>query len=299
LHSTLERVSVVPPLAAFEARAARFLADTRLIAATADYCGEMIAPDGGDWPTLKLFNQVGRYMVSFLLIYHYQAWRHHGGPPPTLGLLQSTRSLGPRQTASVVAGLRAGSLLSIERLQGQRARALAPLPALTGAIVRSPLAFLRAADALEDLPQSRASVFAADPGLQNELVYRSAAFVFAHGNLLDPHPCVQHFTTRDCGYLVLTAVIATAFAPPGCGPSLSCRDLARRFRVSRAHIGNLMAHAERERWLTTDGRGGLRSVDQGILESFRTWVASQMAHQAVLADAILAKERETCPMSRL
>jgi len=284
----LERVSVLPPLAAFEVREARFLADPRLSSTAAAYCREMIAPEDSDWPMLKLFNQLGRYMVSFLLIHHYQAWRHHGGPPPTLALLQTTSSISPRQTASVVAGFRAGSLVSSEPLQGQRARALVPLPSLTGAIVRSPLAFLRGADALEAPSRPRAPIFGADPELQNELVYRSAAFVFAHGSLLGPHPCVQYFTTRDCGYPVLTAVIAAALAPSSDAPSLSCRDLARRFRVSRAHIGNLMIHAARERWFGTDGRGRLTSIDQDILSSFRTWVASQMAHQAVLADAIPA-----------
>lgn len=289
MHPTAASVSVVPPLAAFESREARFLADPRLSLAAADYCRDMIAPDDGDWPTLKLFNQVGRYMVSFLLIHHYQAWRRHGGPPPTLSRLQAASSLSPRQTASVVTGLRIGSLLSSEALEGRTARALAPLPPLTAAIARSPLAFLRAADALEASSPPRAPIFAADPELQNELIHRSAAFVFAHGSLLDPHPCLQHFTTRDCGYLVLTAVIAAALAPPDGAPSLSCRDLERRFRVSRAHISNLRAHGAREGWFSTDGRGRLTSIDQEILESFKTWVANEMAHQAVLADTILGR----------
>lgn len=288
MHPTDARVSVVPALAAFETREARFLADPRLTSAAAAYCTDMIAPDDGDWPTLKLFNQVGRYMVSFLLIYHYQAWRRHGGPPPTLSRLQSTSSLSSRQTASIVTGLRVGSLLSSEALEGHTARALAPSPPLTAAIARSPLAFLRAADALE-ASSPRAPIFTADPELQNELIYRSAVFVFAHGSLLDPHPCLQHFTTRDCGYLVQTAVIAAALALKGGAPSLSCRDLERRFRVSRAHVSNLMAHGAREGWFSTDGRGRLTSIDQEILESFKRWVASQMAHQAVLADAILGK----------
>lgn len=289
MHPTVACVSVVPALAAFETREARFLADPRLSPAAAAYCRDMITTDDGDWPTLKLFNQVGRYMVSFLLIHHYQAWRRHGGPPPTLSRLQSTSSLSPRQTASVVTGLRVGSLLSSEALEGRPARALGPLPPLTAAIARSPLAFLRAADALEASSPPRAPIFAADPELQNELIYRSAAFVFAHGSLLAPHPCLQYFTTRDCGYLVLTAIIAAALAPQVGAPSLSCRDLERRFRVSRAHISNLMAHGAREGWFYTDGRGRLTSIDQEILDDFKTWVASQMAHQAVLADIILGK----------
>ncbi|MDT8758790.1 hypothetical protein MZO42_08775 [Sphingomonas psychrotolerans] len=135
----------------------------------------------------------------------------------------------------------------------------------------------------------RAPRFEADPALQNALVHRSAAFVFAHGSLLDPHPAVQYFTTRDCGYLVLTAVIAVALAPEAT-LSLSYRSLARQFRVSRSHIGNLMAHAARERWFAIDGRGRLTSINPDILESYRTWAARQMAHQGVLANAILATD---------
>ncbi|WP_423605353.1 hypothetical protein [Sphingomonas sp. MS122] len=132
-------------------------------------------------------------------------------------------------------------------------------------------------------------MFEADPALQNELIYCSAAFVFKRGSLLDSHPGVNHFTTKDCGYIVLTAVIAAALAPNADVPSLSCRGLARRCRVSRSHIGNLMAHAERERWFATDGLGRLAWVDERFLESFKVWTARQMAHHSVLADFILAK----------
>lgn len=286
MHAGIE-AEPIPPIAVFEARTAAFLSHGRLPAATATYCREMTAPDGGDWPMLKLFNQFGRYMISFVLIHHYQAWHHYGGPPPTLRLLQSSSSLSPRQTASVVAGLRAGSLLMPGTVNGQRARILIPAPLLTAAIARSPLAFLRVADAIEAPARPRAPRFAADPGLQNELIYRSAAFVFKHGSLLDPHPGVDHFTTKDCGYIVLAAVMAAAFAPEADAPSLSCRTLAHRGGVSRSHIGNLMAHAERERWFATDGLGRLAWIDEGFLESFKAWTARQMAHHAVLADLIL------------
>lgn len=279
----------IPPVTVFEARTDAFLSDRRLAAATATYCREMIALDGGDWPMLKLFNQFGRYMVSFLLIHHYQAWRHHDGPPPTLRLLQSSSSLSPRQTASVVAGLRAGSLLAPSTVDGQRPRILAPVPPLTAAIASSALAFLRVADTIEAPVRPRAPMFEADPARQNELIYRSAAFVFAHGSLLDLHPGVNHFTIKDCGYIVLTAVMAAALAPKADAPSLSCRSLARQCRVSRSHIGNLMAHAEQERWFATDGLGRLAWVDEGFLESFKVWTARQMAHHAVLADFILAE----------
>lgn len=293
MHSRVERASSIPPLAVFETRSAGFLADPRLDPAIAAYCREMIAPDPGDWPMLKLFNQLNRYMVSFLLIHHHQAWRHHGGPLPTLRLLQSSSSLSPRQTTSIVAGLRAGSLLVPEAIEGQRARILAPAPLLSAAIARSMLAFLRAADMIEAPTPPRAPLFDADPELQNELIHRSAAYVFAQGNLLDPHPWVQHFTTKDCGYLVLTAVIGAALAPPGAAASLSYRDLARRFYVSRSHIGNLMAHAARELWFTTDGKGGLTWIDERVLRDFRAWAAAEAAHYAVLADAILAERADT------
>ncbi len=285
-----------PLLARGDVRAEALLTHPRLRPILTAYCREMIEIDSDGWPIAKLFNQFGRYMVGFLQIHHYHVWRYYGGPLPTLARLQATSSLSARQTASIVAGLRAGGLLTIEHADSRsRGHILAPSRQLTAAITRSMLAFLRAADALEHPVSPRVSRIEDDPTLQNELVYRSAAFVLAgNGTLLDPFPRVRHFATKDCGYLTLTAVMAAIYAylAGESATSLSYRSLAKHFRISPSHVGNLITLAMRERWFATDGRGRIVHAEQGFVDEFERWSVSELAHYASIADSILASKRE-------
>lgn len=95
---------------------------------------------------------------------------------------------------------------------------------------------------------------------------------------------------KDCGYLVLAAVMAAAYASAGEAPSLSYTSLARRFRASRSHIGNLIADGAREQWFTADGRGQLKSIDRGFIEEFERWAAAELGHHALIADQMLVRE---------
>lgn len=268
----------------------------------------MAARDAQAWPVNKLFHQFGRYMVSFLLIHHYQDWHRHGGPPATLSRLQASCPLSPRQTAAIVAGLRAGKLLTIEPVaaatsaaarpkiktpprvnQPVRQSALVPALEVTKAVARSMVAVLAAADRLDH--QTRAELFANNFALQNELVHRSARFVEQHGTLLDAFPRVRHFTEKDCGYLILCAVIASALSPSAPQP-LSCRYLAQHFRISRSHASNLLAHAAANQWFATDGRGHLAYVSPDLIAEFKHWVAAEMAHYAEIAEHIVANHAQ-------
>lgn len=267
------------------ARSSALLAATGFPDAVATYCRDMAAMDFLERPAAKMFHQFGRYMIGFLLVHQFQHWRRHGGPPATLGRLQASSPLSPRQTAAVVAALRAGHLLTAAPLAGSRAPVLSPAPALTATIARSMIACLRAADTVEGrLP--RAPLLKGDPELQNELVYRSAVYVFARGSHLDAYPAVRHFTHRDCGYLVLVAVMAVALSGPKAGPSLSCRSLARHFNVSRSHVGNLLAAAAQNGWFVTDGHGRLSHMAPDFVREFQRWAATEMAHYATLADTL-------------
>lgn len=272
----------------------------------ASYCREIVATDMQAWPTTKLFHQLGRYMISFLLIHHYQDWHRHDGPPATLSRLQASCPLSPRQTAAIVAGLRAGKLLTAEspastdlrialattensvdftKAQSSQARILVPAPPIIQAIARPMLAILAAADQLDQ--KIRARPFTGDFALQSELVYRSARFVELHGTLLEAFPRVRHFTEKDCGYLILCAVMASALSPSAPVP-LSCRYLAQHFRISRSHASNLLAHAAASQWFATDGRGRLAYIAPDLILEFEQWAATEMAHYAEIAEDMLA-----------
>lgn len=279
-----------PGDAAADAAADAFRRHPGLRDALAAYCAEvaLVAPAG--WPINKLFNQLGRYLVGYFLIHHHRDWARHGGPLPTLARLQQSCPLSPRQTAGIVAGLRAGRLVETRAAPAGRARILVPAPAVTEQIAASMLAYLRAVDRLQPACAPRAPAIAADPQRQDELVYRSAAALIADPTLLDPYPRVVAFARRDCGYLVLAAVMAAVYAVAAgkAPPSLSYRRLADHFRLSRSHIGNLLGAATRAGWITTDAHGRLVAADPAFVAEFERWSAWQLAHHAALADAILA-----------
>ncbi|MGK6356617.1 hypothetical protein ACMGDH_15495 [Sphingomonas sp. DT-207] len=70
-------------------------------------------------------------------------------------------------------------------------------------------------------------------------------------------------------------------------PPLSCRALAANLRVSRSHVGNLLAVARGERWFTTDGRGRALEMDPAFVAEFECWSAAQLAHHASIAEDLL------------
>ncbi|OYX06545.1 MAG: hypothetical protein B7Z15_16375 [Rhizobiales bacterium 32-66-8] len=234
------------------------------------------------WPVYKLFDQLHRYVVAYMLIHNYYAWSLHGAAAPTLTALQKIAGSSPRQTAGFVAALRAGQFVTIAPEPGdRRTKLLRPEPAMVAEIGRSARLFLAALDEIQpELPPRH--LYLADPERMGDLMRGSAAAVLADGTLLHGFPRVLHFAERDCGYPLLTAVLGAHLAettqdsPPAL--PLSLRALAQRFQVSPAHIGNLLAEAERAGWFTVRDGGRLVEVADDFCAEFEHWSAGQMAH---------------------
>jgi hypothetical protein len=267
----------------FLAAAAGLRAHERFHPALARYCRDMARAPTADWPILKMFDQLGRYVVCYMLIHNYYAWRDAGGPAPTLSALQALVGSSARHTAGLVAALKLGGFIEIESDPAdRRIKRLKPADATINEIGRSLLLFVRALDEIDG--QDRASQLAA-PDPLGVLIYRSAAQVLAGGTLLHGFPGVLHFTRRDCGYPLLTAVMAAHYAPAisdgeAVAP-LSRRALAQRFRVSPAHIGNLFSDAEANGWFEID-RDGRVCPSAHFCAEFECWAAWQMTHFASL-----------------
>ncbi|MGX9981194.1 hypothetical protein ACTHAX_15550 [Methylobacterium fujisawaense] len=259
--------------------------------AVAGYCQGMIEPSQIVWPSHKLLNQIGRYVVSFMLIHNDYAWRHHGGPRPTLTALQAMVGLSHRQTAGFVSTLKAGRFVTaVADPDDARVKCLQASPALVTEIGRSGRLFVVAMDAVAGRDPGRAAGLDG-PGRLGELVRRSAAHVLRHGTLIAPFPRVLHFAGRDCGYPLLAALVGAHYAAtiPGAPPAapLSLRGLAERLDVSRAHVGNLLAEAEAAGWIRiADSR--LSFFDPTVLAEFEDWAAGQMLFYDDLAAAVLA-----------
>ncbi|MFG1461351.1 hypothetical protein V5F77_00500 [Xanthobacter sp. DSM 24535] len=238
-----------------------------------------------------MFDQFSRYMICYSLIHNYFFWRHGHGPAPTLAALQRAVEASPRQTAGLVASLKAGRLVIAEPAASDlRIRLLRPSAEMIGEIGRSVLAFVVAADRLDGVGAAGDRLTGEADAL-GDLLYRSAAHVRTHGTLIHPFPRVLFFAMRDCGYLLLCKVMQAHYgqtvpqAAPG--PHLSYRALAEALQVSPAHIGNLLGEAAREGWFVIGGRGKLEAIDPTLVEEFELWSSTQMAHYRWLGNQTL------------
>ncbi|ACL62045.1 conserved hypothetical protein [Methylobacterium nodulans ORS 2060] len=285
--ATTDRPAVILP-AGFEAAAQRLRMHPSFRATLAGYCRGMAEGAPAQWPVYKFFDQMRRYIVCYMLIHNYYAWQHGEGPPPTLSALQRVAGSSARQTAGLVAALKAGHLILAEPdPDDRRIRHLRPAREMIEEIGRSARLFVAAADRLEVPSQNRAALLVTDEHALGDVLRRSAAYVLAHGTLIHPFPRILHFAGRDCGYLLLNAVLCAHYAQnlPGASPpvALSYRTLARRFQVSPAHIGNLLGEAERRGWFATGPSGRLVTMSEDFADEFECWASWQMVHFSGLA----------------
>jgi hypothetical protein len=231
-----------------------------------------------NWPVFKLLDQFNRYMVAWLLVHDHCEWRRNGGPPPTLSQLQARQALQPRQTAAVVAILKSARLIrSTPLAEDRRVQQLEPLPPLIREVAQSPLAFLRAGDLLLDTQVAPA--IAGDDETVATIIHGSAASVLSGGPVL-PFPRVLHFATRDCGYLILTAVMAAHYARitgEASGP-LTPRALAQRLQVSPSHVRNVLGDAIARGWFRIGRRPATLDMEVDFISEFEQWACWQIAH---------------------
>lgn len=268
--------------------AAGFRAHPRFGEALLRYCRDMSGREPPRWPVCKMLDQFNRYMIAWLLVHDHCEWRLNGGPPPTLSRLQAYKAMQPRQTASVVATLRSAQLIrSIPLAQDRRVRQLEPLPALVREVAQSPLAFLRAGDLL--LGTRQAAVIAGDDWMLARVVHGSAVSVLRGGPVL-PFPAILHFATRDCGYLILAAVLAAHYArAAGEQPEpLAHRALAQRMQVSPSHVRGVFADAEARGWFHPARHLATIDVDRALVEEFEQFACWQIAHFQAIAATLQA-----------
>lgn len=251
------------------------------------YCAGVIQRLELSWPADKFFGQRLRYLVSFSLIGLDARWRRGVGEAPTLAALQRIAPASARQIAELVGTLKLSSYVVSSRLADGRALRLSPTMTLLQEIGRSPLAFLDACERLDPAASPMAAKFGLDAAGLADWLGTSYEMFLQEDLYFAPFSNVVEFTGQDCGYPVLCAVLAahySALAGLAAPAPLSYRGLAERFRVSRQHIGNILANAERRACFSVD-RGGRRvTVSADFLSEFETWAAGQMAHYRLLAE---------------
>ena len=200
------------PDAAFLAACDRLRASPRFRPALARYCRQMAEKPAVAWPIYKMFDQLDRYVLSFMLIHNYYAWRLEGGRAPTLTALQAIVPSSPRHTAGFVAALKAGQFVTVEHNPADgREKWLRPAPAMVFEVGRSIGAFIACLDEIDGGSPARSRVLE-DADALGGLLQRSAAFVLKNGTLIHAFPRVLHFAMRDCGYPLLAAVVGAHFS---------------------------------------------------------------------------------------
>lgn len=273
--------------------AARHLASPGYHEALAAYCEAMDQAPIPRWNADKIFAQKARYLVCYLLVANYVRWRRGQAGPATLTALQKHQVASPRQVAEFVKALRLGGFVetSPDPLD-RRAMILKPRPRMLTEIARSPLAFLAASERL-DPPKLPLSPSLTQDERLSELLARSMERFTAEDILFAPFRAVVYFTERDCGYLILSRVMACCYRSvvncSGPAPSLTYDSLADRFGVSRQHVGNIFAEAQRREWFRVAPGGRLVEVSPQFLGEFETWAAGQMAHYRLLAEELAAE----------
>jgi hypothetical protein len=251
------------------------------------YCAAMVLRSDLSWPADKFFGQRLRYLVSFSLIGLDARWRRGVGEAPTLAALQRIAPASARQIAELVGTLKLSGYVVASRLPAdRRALRLSPSMALLQEIGRSPLAFLEASECLDPAESALAAKLRADAaglagwlGASYEMFLREDLYFAPFENIVE-------FTGQDCSYPVLCAALAAHYAAAAsvAAPApLSYGGLAERFRVSRQHVGNIFANAERRGCFSVDRGGRNVIVSADFLSEFETWAAGQMAHYRLLA----------------
>lgn len=256
------------------------------------YCAAMIQQPDMAWPTDKFFGQKLRYLVSFVLIGLDARWRRGVGEAPTLAALQRIAPASARQIAELVGALKLGGFVTASRLPAdRRALRLSPSVSLLQEIGRSPLAFLEASERLDPAASPMAAKLRSDAARLLDWLGASYESFLQEDLYFAPFCNVVEFTEQDCGYPILSAVLAAHYAA-GVGVAapvpLTYAGLAERFRVSRQHVGNIFASAERRGCFSVDRGGRGVTVSADFASEFESWAAGQMAHYRLLAERVFS-----------
>ncbi|MCP4562722.1 MAG: hypothetical protein GY873_38580 [Bosea sp.] len=195
---------------------------------------------------------------------------------------------GLQQIAELVGTLKLGGYVVASRLPAdRRALRLSPSMTLLREIGRSPLAFLEASERLDPAASPMAAKLRGDAAWMVDWLGASYERFLQEDLYFAPFCNVVEFTAQDCGYPVLSAVLAAHYAAAAgvAAPApLSYGGLAERFRISRQHVGNIFASAERRGCFSVDRGGRGVTVSADFLSEFETWAAGQMAHYRLISE---------------
>ena len=229
-------------------------------------------------------------MTCFNLISNYVSWKAGEGRPPTLKALQETVSTSPRHVADLIAALRDTHHVITQRsATDRRSIYLIPSPALLLEVARSPLSFLKLSEDMRPGSRSLGDLLLNDPDLLGVWIARSIEEFKKLDVVFQPFQNVVEFSTRDAGYLILTAVIghyySKIYQDEPWQADLTPENLSSRFGVSPQHVRNLFSDARRNGLFAISG-GQLTEINPALIEEFETWSVGQMAHYRLLAQDI-------------
>ncbi len=126
-----------------------------------------------------------------------------------------------------------------------------------------------------------AAQHSAHPRMGWEMRRRGAKGLLAGWKLLDPFPEVNHFVSRDGGWMLLLTCVAKALAEDSgvIRPvSLDLQSFGARFGVSRSHLRRLLESAWEARLLDAPPRNGADiQLSPALVAAFLTCMASELA----------------------
>lgn len=233
--------------------------------------------------------------------------RHDGDPQSGLtpgrfrAFCRDNDLCSPGRAGAILAFLRfSGHVEAIPHPGDRRITRLRPSAKLLD-MARARLAQQFAALALLRPDLAPAADALGQPEFETELYRRLGQWFIAGNRLLDPAPALRLFAERDCGMLILFALMLAGadddLPVPTRPVPISIAGLARQFQVSRPHVLRLIRDAEAAGSLTRGGPQGetvcfspalaqdLRALHAGVFALF--------AHSA--AHALQAQSKTDAP----
>lgn len=262
------------------------------------YAAAMLRPYRGTPQLNKLISKEGRFLMANLAL-QLHLWRGTAiaGDGLTLTRLRALCAehgvASPGRVSVFLTLMRFGGFVAPAAAGGdRRTRLLVPTARMMAHVRLFTAIQLQAIDLLWPDRGHEARLYAG-PGFLEAFHRHVGDFYLRGARLPEALPVIELFTRADAGYMVLLHLFLLLPAPEGrAEPAVVAMPFgptARRFGVSRSHVGNLIRAAAAAGFLQERLPGGREiAVAPRLIDLLERWFALQMALMLRAADSAAA-----------
>ena len=261
-----------------------------------------------DQPRLnKYMSDAKRWLVSALAL-HLHITRDAGKVDDGLtmkrlqALCAHVKHASPKMVRDYIKALLAEGFLREVKIRGDRRfKRMEPTERMIAEARSHATCNLKPVDALS--PEIEATRWLEnDPEFVFALRRAMARYFFASGNPITQAPEIGFFIEKDSGYMILLTLLQAAQTgnefPVAAVVSLPFQRLARRYGVSRVHVGKIFKGAQERALveLLADGGQLIRPTER-LLAAFQNWIAAQFHIYSTFAKAAVFERQNAIRMA--